>query len=449
MSKRYSKYLPLSIFLSDLAVLNIAFYSAHYLVFNTVYMQFPSIAFLLLVNITWVIMSLFTKNFEVHRPLVLTNSINKFLVTLSYHLLFFFSIVYFAKIADISRAEVVFCYAIYIILMIFQRSLLFFLLDYFRKNGYNHREIMIIGDEKIGKRLIKSFSKHPEYGYDLLEFITDVQVSNLSEKALINKITSKRPDEIFLCYKHIEVELIGLFIAIGEENHIKIKVVSDLILENNHAKLLDYHNLPVIQLSSNPELSLKIRILKRSFDLLFSSAVMSAGLPVFAMLYVITKVTSKGPAFYKQERIGKNGKPFYIYKFRSMHVNAEQAGPQLSKDRDPRITKWGVIIRKTRLDELPQFWNVMKGEMSVVGPRPERQYFIEQIVERTPNYKKLLSLKPGITSIGQVHYGYAENIDEMCNRTRYDLLYLQNINLNADVSIILKTVKVMIQRKGK
>jgi lipopolysaccharide/colanic/teichoic acid biosynthesis glycosyltransferase len=132
-----------------------------------------------------------------------------------------------------------------------------------------------------------------------------------------------------------------------------------------------------------------------------------------------------------------------------MYVNAEMLGPQLSKDNDPRITKWGLVMRKTRLDELPQFWNVLKGEMSIVGPRPERQHYIEQIVERTPSYKKLFSLKPGITSMGQVHYGYAENVDQMCSRSKYDLLYLQNVNFNSDVDVILRTVRIMIQGKGK
>ena len=112
-------------------------------------------------------------------------------------------------------------------------------------------------------------------------------------------------------------------------------------------------------------------------------------------------------------------------------------------------TKWGAFLRKTRFDEFPQFWNVLKGDMSVVGPRPERQHFIEKIIEKTPSYKKLLKLKPGITSIGQVHYGYAENIDEMCTRVRYDLIYLDKISLKSDLNIILKTVKVMVQGKGK
>lgn len=194
---------------------------------------------------------------------------------------------------------------------------------------------------------------------------------------------------------------------------------------------------------------LSTRIIKRTFDICFSLAVMIVGLPLFLMLIAITKATSKGPVFYKQQRIGKDGKPFNIYKFRSMREDAEKFGPQLSKDNDPRITKWGQIMRKTRLDELPQFWNVLRGDMSVVGPRPERQHFIQQIVEKAPGYKMLLKIKPGITSIGQVSYGYAENVDQMCQRMLFDLRYLNEVNIQTDINIILQTVKVMFQGKGK
>ena len=130
-------------------------------------------------------------------------------------------------------------------------------------------------------------------------------------------------------------------------------------------------------------------------------------------------------------------------------MDAEKHGPQLAKDYDPRVTSWGRIMRKTRLDELPQFWNVYKGDMSVVGPRPERQYFIEQIVEHVPDCKKLLHVKPGITSIGQIRYGYAENVEQMSIRMKYDLQYICNMNFNLDLNIIINTVKVMIQAKGK
>ncbi len=190
-------------------------------------------------------------------------------------------------------------------------------------------------------------------------------------------------------------------------------------------------------------------LLKRGFDVVFSLMVMTLGLPIFLLLMLITKVTSKGPVFYKQERMGKNGVPFFIFKFRSMRVDAEKFGPQLASENDPRVTKWGRIMRKTRLDELPQFWNVLKGDMSVVGPRPERNHFIEKITQKAPEYKRLLNIKPGITSIGQVAYGYAESVDEMCDRMLFDLSYLSRVNLATDLSIILQTVKVMVEGRGK
>ncbi|RWY50204.1 sugar transferase [Mucilaginibacter gilvus] len=449
MTTRYSKHLPGFVFLSDLLLLNVALYNSHFIKFNTFRPDNTSVTFILLVNIAWVVVSALSRSFYVFRPLLLRDNINKFLLTLIYHLLCVFAIIYFFKIFNISRTEVMLSYSIFFALVVAQRSALFFFLDYIRKKGYNHRQIVIIGDQNIAQRLVKSFSQHPEYGYDLSDFISEEQMADMSEDALIQQLIEKGPNEIFICYKQMNTGLLNRLVKMGDTYLIKIKVVSDLILNNNYAQLVNYDNVPVLHLNVHPEIGLKIRILKRSFDILFSTTVMVTGAPVFFVLYTITKLTSKGPAFFRQERIGKNEKPFYIYKFRSMRVNAELAGPQLSKDNDPRITKWGMIMRKARLDELPQFWNVLKGDMSVVGPRPERQYYIEQIVEKTPSYRKLLRVKPGLTSIGQVHYGYAENVDQMCDRVRYDLLYLQNISLNSDLNIILKTVKVMVQGKGK
>ena len=199
----------------------------------------------------------------------------------------------------------------------------------------------------------------------------------------------------------------------------------------------------------NEGIEITTRVVKRTFDILFSSLAILAGLPVFIALTVITKLTSEGPVFYKQERIGRNGEPFYILKFRSMIVDSEMNGPQLTTDNDPRITKWGNFMRKTHLDEIPQFFNVLVGDMSVVGPRPERAHFIQQIVARQPKYAQLLSLRPGITSIGQVDFGYAETVEEMCQRVLLDLKYLSQVNLLTDIKIIGGTVMTMINKKGK
>lgn len=199
----------------------------------------------------------------------------------------------------------------------------------------------------------------------------------------------------------------------------------------------------------NQGLEITTRFVKRSFDIFFASVVMLLGLPVFLMVMAITKLSSKGPVFYKQERIGRNGTPFEIFKFRSMIVESEVNGPQLTSDNDPRITPWGNFMRKTHLDEIPQFWNVLMGDMSVVGPRPERAHFIQQIVAKAPAYTQLLTLRPGITSIGQVNFGYAETVEEMVQRMFLDLKYLSQVNLLTDIKIIGETVMTMVNKKGK
>lgn len=189
--------------------------------------------------------------------------------------------------------------------------------------------------------------------------------------------------------------------------------------------------------------------LKRIFDIIISLLALIILSPVYLITAIIVKATSPGPVFYAQERIGYHGKPFKMHKFRSMYVDAEQAGPALSKDNDPRITPFGRFMRKVRLDEIPQFYNVLRGTMSLVGPRPERQFYIDQIVKRAPEYLLLQRIKPGITSWGQVRYGYASNVDEMVERLRYDLLYLDNMTLSTDLKILLYTVIIIIQGRGK
>ena len=188
---------------------------------------------------------------------------------------------------------------------------------------------------------------------------------------------------------------------------------------------------------------------KRLADIVISILALVLLSPVFLVTAIIVKMTSPGPVFYAQERIGYHGRPFKMHKFRSMYVDAEDGGPALSKDNDPRITPFGRFMRKVRLDEIPQFYNVLKGTMSLVGPRPERQYYIDQIVKRAPEYLLLQRIKPGITSWGQVKYGYASTVDEMVERLRYDLLYLDNMSLTTDLKILVYTVLIIFQGRGK
>lgn len=213
-------------------------------------------------------------------------------------------------------------------------------------------------------------------------------------------------------------------------------------------KLNSIFHSPLITINPRPMEEWQYSV-KRLMDIVFSLLALVLLSPVFLVTAIIVKCTSPGPIFYAQERIGYRGKPFKMHKFRSMYVDAEASGPALSSDDDPRITPFGRIMRKYRLDEIPQFYNVLKGTMSLVGPRPERQYFIDKIVERAPEYLLLQKVKPGITSWGQVKYGYAENVDEMVERLRYDLLYLENMSLATDIKILLYTVLIILQGRGK
>ncbi|HUS00452.1 MAG TPA: sugar transferase [Chitinophagaceae bacterium] len=191
------------------------------------------------------------------------------------------------------------------------------------------------------------------------------------------------------------------------------------------------------------------RSIKRFMDILLAIAGTIILLPLLIFTAVLVKLSSKGPIFFLQERVGLNRTPFLIWKFRSMYITAEVTGPQLSSDEDKRVTGWGKIMRKWRLDELPQLWNVVKSDMSIVGPRPERKYYIEQIVRTHPEYLNLLKVKPGLTSLGMVKFGYAENVDEMIKRMKYDLSYVEKSSILLDIKIMLQSIKVVFAGKGK
>lgn len=183
-------------------------------------------------------------------------------------------------------------------------------------------------------------------------------------------------------------------------------------------------------------------------DILLSLLALIILSPLILILSVIIIISGKGPVIYSQDRVGKSGRPFVIYKFRSMKYDAETGVPMLSGTNEERITRIGRYLRKYRIDEIPNFINVLKGEMSVVGPRPERQFFIDQIVKRNPQFRELLRIKPGVTSWGQVKYGYATNVDEMLERLEYDLYYLKNRSLWFDMKILLYTLGTILQGKG-
>ncbi len=326
-----------------------------------------------------------------------------------------------------------------------------------RKIGFN---TIIIGSNEKALKIYKEMisQKYPAgnlfVGFVGLGKNNDALLSQHLPKLghfseLLDIIKKYNIEEVVIAIETVEHKRLSEILTIIENRQITIWGIPDLYdFLSGTVKTNTIYGSPLIKISNGlmPGWQENTKRLLDVFFSLLSSIIM---LPVFIVLVIIIKTTSKGPIFYKQERIGRFGKPFSIYKLRSMVADAENGTPALSSENDDRITRIGKFMRKTHLDEIPQFYNVIIGDMSLVGPRPERQFYIDQIIKKAPHYTHLHKLRPGITSWGQVRYGYASDIDEMLERLPYDMMYLKNISLYIDFKIMIYTIMVSLKGRGK
>jgi exopolysaccharide biosynthesis polyprenyl glycosylphosphotransferase len=333
---------------------------------------------------------------------------------------------------------------------------------YLRQKKILYIPSVIIGSKDKAFELYQKTLNSPSWGYKVLGFISlekngkvDSDKTNklpyLGDISKIDELLDDvMPQEVLISTDAPNRQFLLKIASLCADKNIVVKIVPDLYdIFMGQVRTLPVYGIPLIEISTQIMKPWE-RIIKRIIDLIFSLLVLILGIPLWILIAIIIKLESKGPVLYKQERVGRIGKIFKMYKFRSMVQDAEKHGPQWAKVNDPRVTKFGYFLRKSHLDEIPQFLNVLKGEMSIVGPRPERPVFVEKFSSLIPYYKRRLIVRPGITGWWQVNYtSYVESVEEIENRLKDDFYYIENLSLKLDIEIIIRTIYLMIKGHGQ
>jgi len=439
---RYSKYFPILFLFTDLVCLNIGIYAAYYYRFNSFLVSENYQTLQLFLNIIWTLVFFGSRLQEINRNSRLLDHLNKVLTGLVINLSIVFALWFAIQPVDYSRKFLFVSYLVFTLAILFWRSIWHYTIRYYRVKGFNHRNVVIIGKGDLSESLIEYFKEAPELGYKVVGVLDDKngddKISNLESYAI-----DYNTDAIFCCVPNLTEERIKEIIDFAENNLIKVNLISQFSkLVSYNLSIEQFGSIPIINVNSIPLDNVLNKLIKRAFDILFSSLVIISILSwLVPIIGFFLKLESKGPIFFKQKRHGKDNKNFLCWKFRTMAFEKGAEFKQAQKN-DSRITKIGNILRKTSIDELPQFINVFLGDMSVVGPRPHPIELNKEYQPQIDRFWQRHAVKPGITGLAQAKGFRGETLElsDMSGRVKLDRFYVKNWSLILDFKIIILTI---------
>tara|TARA_Y100001970_G_scaffold460_1_gene542 strand:- start:1471 stop:2880 length:1410 start_codon:yes stop_codon:yes gene_type:complete len=458
----FSKFIIISLIIIDL----ISYTFSYYLVLNI--LNIPSIIdqpILIAIGIV-----LIFRFFGRYNPSSLKSRLEEFkvIIILTFSSTFIYLVYKITFLPYYSYKNIVLLALIFLLIDLILRLIIRTIQKQLLKKNIGLRNTIIIGSDKTSRTFIKKILSHKYSGFKILGFfhINDKSsmqrfIKDLSDESLkdckflhINEIdnflSSNNIKEVIIALDSRESKNIIELISHLRNLDVCIKIVPHIYdLLTGYAQMHTVTGMPLIDINPNILTELQI-IIKRFLDIFVSITSLIITFPILFVISILIKSSSKGPIIFKQERVGLNGKPFIVHKFRTMYEDSEkETGPVWAKTNDPRITKVGKFIRKTRIDEFPQFYDVLIGNMSIVGPRPEREYFISQLQEKFPYYMRRLNVRPGVTGWAQIMGSYDTDIDSVENKLKLDFYYIENISIWLDIKIMIITIWVILSGKGQ
>ena len=452
MLKRHSEFFKSLLFLSDLSLISACWIGAYYIRFSGVLVPVtegvpPLKPYLWLLGPIVVVWGISFQAFNLYRPRRMGSRLEEFLVlakanTLS--VLVLVAITFLLKSFEYSRLAVLYFWLLNLIALGFSRAMFREGLRLIRRAGYNRRYAVVVGAGPLGQKLVRRLTQHPELGINVLGYLTQNPrklgevlegVPVIGTYADVKETLASGIDIVFVCLSSDAQGQAEQILGYLATTMVEVKAIPSFYeFTTLRAEAEMFEGLPVITLQGSPLYGWNV-VVKRVVDLVGALTVLVLGAPLFLLIAAVVRLTSKGPVFYRQTRMGLDGQAFVMLKFRTMRVNSEsETGPVWTQANDHRRTTIGALLRKTSLDELPQFWNVLTGEMSIVGPRPERPEFIAQFRERVPQYMLRHKMKAGITGWAQVN-GWRGNTS-IEKRLECDLYYIEHWSIWFDFKVI-------------